>query len=194
MESGNPQNLHSYEDILKNDNVRLGVVGGAIQVDYAKSLEILTSRAIVFPDAVSTLAGVQAGRTDVYAATALTVADLMTKTDASDGLERAEPFADPIIDGQDVRGYGAFAFRNADAEFRDAFNAELKNFIGSEEHAKLVGRFGFSKQELPQGVTTEKLCASAASGYAGASMAYWCASAAEYSIFRSAYRRSAKSA
>jgi len=159
VKSGNPQNLHSYEDIVNNDSVRLGVVVGAIQVDYAKSLQIPDSRVIVFPDAVSALAGVQAGRADVYAATALTVADLMTKTDARDGLERAEPFTDPIIDGQDVRGYGAFAFRNADAEFRDAFNAELKNFIGTPEHAKLVEPFGFSKQELPQGVTTEKLCA-----------------------------------
>lgn len=159
VKSGNPENLHSYEDIVKNDNVRLGVVVGAIQVDYAKSLQIPDSRVIVFPDAVSALAGVQAGRADVYAATALTVADLMTKTDARDGLERAEPFTDPIIDGQDVRGYGAFAFRNADAQFRDAFNAELKNFIGTPEHAELVEPFGFSKQELPQGVTTEKLCA-----------------------------------
>ncbi len=159
VKQGNPRNLHSYDDIVKNDDVRLGVVVGAIQVDYAKSLEIPNSRVIVFPDAVSALAGVQAGRADVYAATALTVADLIGKTDASNGLERAEPFTDPIIDGNDVRGYGAFAFRNADAEFRDAFNAELKKFIGSEEHAKLVEPFGFTKQELPQGVTTEKLCA-----------------------------------
>ena len=159
VKAGNPLDLHSYEDVIKNDNVRLGVVVGAIQVDYAKSLDIPDGRVIVFPDAVSALAGVQAGRADVYAATALTVADLMTKTNPDDGLERAQPFTDPVIDGKDVRGYGAFAFRNADAEFRDAFNAELKKFIGTEEHARLVEPFGFSKQELPQGVTTEKLCA-----------------------------------
>lgn len=159
VKQGNPRKLHSYEDVIAQDDVRLGVVVGAIQVDYAKSLNIPDSRVIVFPDAVSALAGVQAGRADVYAATALTVADLMTKTTPDDGLERAEPFTDPVIDGADVRGYGAYAFRNADASFRDAFNAELKRFIGTPEHAALVEPFGFSEAELPHGVTTEKLCA-----------------------------------
>lgn len=159
VKAGNPKNLHSYDDIIKQSDVRLGVVVGAIQVDYAKNLNIPDSQVIVFPDAVSALAGVQAGRADVYAATALTVADLMTKTTPDDGLERAEPFTDPVIDGKDVRGYGAYAFRNADADFRDAFNAELRNYIGSDAHHALVEPFGFSKKELPDGMTTAKLCA-----------------------------------
>lgn len=159
VKPGNPLNLHSDEDILEQENVRLGVVVGAIQVDYAKSLNIPEERNIVFSDAVSALAGVQAGRADVYAATALTVADLMTKTKPDDGLERAQPFSDPIIDGSDVRGYGAYAFRNADVDFRNAFNPEIKRFIGTPAHALPVEPFGFSKEELPTGVTTEKLCA-----------------------------------
>lgn len=159
VKAGNPKDLHSYDDIIKQPDVKLGVVVGAIQVDYAKSLNIPDSQVIVFPDAVSALAGVQAGRADVYAATALTVADLMTKTTPDDGLERAEPFTDPVIGGQDVRGYGAYAFRNADASFRDAFNAELRDYIGSDAHHTLVEPFGFSKQELPDGMTTAKLCA-----------------------------------
>ena len=159
VKEGNPKALHSYDDIIKQNDVKLGVVVGAIQIDYAKSLNIPDSQVLVFPDAVSALAGVQAGRADVYAATALTVADLMTKTTPKDGLERAEPFTDPVIDGQDVRGYGAYAFRNGDANFRDAFNAELASFIGSPEHAALVEPFGFTEEELPHGVTTEKLCA-----------------------------------
>ena len=159
VKAGNPKNLHSYDDVIKQPDVKLGVVVGAIQVDYAKSLNIPDTQVLVFPDAVSALAGVQAGRADVYAGTALTVADLMTKTTEKDGLERAEPFTDPIIDGSDVRGYGAYAFRNGDANFRDAFNAELAKFIGTPEHAALVEPFGFTKEELPQGVTTEKLCA-----------------------------------
>ena len=159
VKANNPKNLHSYDDVIKQPEVKLGVVVGAIQVDYAKQLNIPDSQVIVFPDAVSALAGVQAGRADVYAATALTVADLMTKTTPDDGLERAEPFTDPVIGEADVRGYGAFAFRNADVEFRDAFNHELREYIGSAEHARLVEPFGFTEQELPQGVTTEKLCA-----------------------------------
>ncbi|MDQ2188044.1 ectoine/hydroxyectoine ABC transporter substrate-binding protein EhuB [Alcaligenaceae bacterium A4P071] len=159
VQQGNPKQLHSYEDILKNKDARLGVVVGAIEGDYAQKLQIPSDQVIVFPDPVSALSGVQAGRADAYAGTALTIADLMTKTKPKDGLERAEPFTDPVIDGKDVRGYGAFAFRNADQAFRDAFNAELTKLIGTEEHRKIVDPFGFSTAELPTGVTTAKLCA-----------------------------------
>lgn len=159
VKAGNPKNLHSYDDIIDQPEVKLGVVVGAIQIDYARQLKIPNAQVIVFPDAISALSGVQAGRADVYAATALTVADLMTKTTPDDGLERAEPFTDPVIGEADVRGYGAFVFRNADAEFRDAFNRELRNYIGSREHAKVVAPFGFTEDELPTGMTTEKLCA-----------------------------------
>src|SRR5690606_17098354 len=158
VQKGNPKNLHSYEDIAKQDDVRLGVVVGAIQSEYARKMDIPAERVVVFPDVVSALSGVQAGRADAYGATALTINDLMKKSATGD-LEKAEPFTDPVIDGESVRGYGAFAFRQADQEFVDAFNAELSKFIGSEEHAKLVEPFGFTKGELPGDVTAEKLCA-----------------------------------
>ena len=100
VKQGNPKNLHSYEDAARNPNARLGVVVGAIESDYAASLKVPPDRTIVFPDAVSALAGVQAGRADAYAATALTVNDLMGKAGKDSGLEKAEPFTDPVIDGR----------------------------------------------------------------------------------------------
>lgn len=161
VQKGNPKNLHSYEDISKQDDLKLGVVVGAIQSEYARKVDVPLDRIVVFPDVVSALSGVQAGRADAYAATALTVNDLMNKTAAGD-LEKAAPFTDPVIDGKSVRGYGAFAFRQDDQAFVDAFNAELAKFIGTEEHAKIVQPFGFSKSELPGDVTAAKLCAGAA--------------------------------
>lgn len=159
VKQGNPKNLHSYEDIVKNPDARLGVVVGAIEAEYASKSKVPAGQMVVFPDAVSALSGVQAGRADAYAATALTVNDLMGKTSASSGLEKAEPFQDPVIDGKDVRGYGAYAFRAEDKAFADAFNAELAKFIGTQEHQKLVAPFGFTAQELPKGVTAAQLCA-----------------------------------
>lgn len=159
VKQGNPKNLHSYEDVMKNPDAKLGVVVGAIEAEYASKIKVPPAQVVVFPDAVSALSGVQAGRADAYAATALTVNDLMGKTSAASGLEKADPFKDPVIDGKDVRGYGAYAFRSDDKAFADAFNAELAKFIGTEEHQKLVTPFGFSAQELPKGVTAAKLCA-----------------------------------
>lgn len=159
VKQGNPKNLHSYEDVLKHPDVKLGVVVGAIEAEYASKVKIPAGQMVVFPDAVSALSGVQAGRADAYAATALTVNDLMGKTDGGSGLEKAQPFSDPQIDGKGVRGYGAYAFRPDDKAFADAFNAELAKFIGTDEHQKLVAPFGFTPQELPDGVTAAKLCA-----------------------------------
>ncbi|MGS1108457.1 ectoine/hydroxyectoine ABC transporter substrate-binding protein EhuB [Achromobacter anxifer] len=159
VKQGNPKNLHSYEDVMKNPDAKLGVVVGAIEAEYASKIKVPPAQVVVFPDAVSALSGVQAGRADAYAATALTVNDLMGKTSAASGLEKADPFKDPVIDGKDVRGYGAYAFRSDDKAFADAFNAELAKFIGTEEHQKLVAPFGFTAQELPKGVTAAKLCA-----------------------------------
>ncbi|MVW71225.1 MULTISPECIES: ectoine/hydroxyectoine ABC transporter substrate-binding protein EhuB [unclassified Bordetella] len=161
---GNPKNLHSYDDLIKQDGAKLGVVVGAIQSEYARKLDMPLDRVVVFPDVVSALSGVQAGRADAYGATAMTINDLMKKS-ASGDLEKAEPFTDPVIDGESVRGYGAFAFRKDDKEFVDAFNAELAKFIGSEEHAKIVEPFGFTETELPGDMTAAKLCGeNAASG------------------------------
>lgn len=159
VKQGNPKNLHSYEDVVKNPDAKLGVVVGAIEGDYAEKVKIPSGQMVVFPDAVSALSGVQAGRADAYAATALTINDLMGKTQAGSGLEKADPFTDPVIDGKGVRGYGAYAFRTDDKAFADAFNAEMAKFIGTDEHKKLVAPFGFTDAELPQGVTAAKLCA-----------------------------------
>jgi polar amino acid transport system substrate-binding protein len=159
VRKGNPKNLHSYQDVVKNPDAKLGVVVGAIEGEYAEKVKIPSGQIVVFPDAVSALSGVQAGRADAYAATGLTVNDLMGKTQEGSDLEKADPFTDPVIDGKDVRGYGAYAFRTDDKDFAAAFNAELKKFIGTDEHKKLVAPFGFTEDELPQGVTAAKLCA-----------------------------------
>lgn len=155
---GNPKKLHSFADVAKQEDVKLGVVVGAIEGEYAQKSKVGAGQLVVFPDNVSAFAGVQAGRADAYAGTALTINDLLNKAGSDVGLERAEPFTNPVIDGKEARGYGAFAFRKDDQSFADAFNAELAKFIGSEEHAKLVAPFGFTKAELPGDVTAAKLC------------------------------------
>ena len=155
VREGNPKSLASFEDVAKSD-ARLGVVVGAIEADYAAKTGIPSERIVVFPDAASALAGVQGGRVDAYAATALTVNDLLGKN--ANGVERAEPFTDPVIDGKDVRGYGAFAFRSEDTALRDAVNEKLAAYLGTDGHAEAVKAFGFTEGELPGDTTAAQLC------------------------------------
>lgn len=157
VQAGNPKSLHSYEDIAEDDSVQFGVVTGTVERQYARAVGIPDSRITVFPDAPSAVAGVEAGRVDAYGGTSLTVQDLLDKSD-SDRIERADPFTDPIIDGESVRGYGSFAFRHDDADLVELFNGRLAEFIGSDEHLELVRPFGFTEEELPGDVTAADLC------------------------------------
>jgi polar amino acid transport system substrate-binding protein len=88
--------------------------------------------------------------------TSLTIRDLLQRGAESD-LETAEPFTEPVIDGEVIRGYGAYAVRLADSDLRDAFNKELHTYLGSPEHAALVAPFGFGPEHQPAGMTVEKL-------------------------------------
>ncbi len=158
VKKGNPQGLHSFEDVARNPEARLGVVAGTVERGYARDLGIPDDRVVVFPDAPSALAGVQAGRVDAYAGTRLTVQDLLDKT-GSDEVERAEPFQEPVIDGEVVRGYGAFGFRKSDGAFIAEFNRHLAEYIGTPEHLEAVAPFGFTEEELPGEKTAAELCA-----------------------------------
>ena len=158
VRQGNPLGLHSFGDVAQHASARLGVVGGAVEHGYAKAEGIPTARIVVFPDNASGLAGVVSQRIDAFAATILTVNDLLAKASTS-AVERAEPFQDPQVDGQTVNGYGAFGFRRDEAEFVARFNEELANFLGSDEHLRLVKPFGFDASMLPGTMTARELCA-----------------------------------
>lgn len=157
VKAGNPLELHGYEGIRDNPDAKIGVVSGAIERKYARDIGIPEERIVVFPSAPAALAGVKTGVVSAYAGTALTVQDLIDK-DKSGLLERAAPFTDPVIDGQSVAGYGAFAFRQDDAALAAAFNARLGDFIGSPEHLELVRPFGFTEKESPGDATAAALC------------------------------------
>lgn len=154
---GNPKRLHAYRDVARHADATIAVVAGAVQHGYARSARIPRERILVFPDAPSALAGVEAGRADAYAATSLTVNRLLDKADAGK-VERAEPFRDPVFKGRRVRGYGAYAFRKEDVDLVAAVNAGLADFIGTAEHLAIVAPYGMTERELPGDVSAEALC------------------------------------
>jgi polar amino acid transport system substrate-binding protein len=157
VRKGNPKGLHSYEDVAKDETATLGVMAGAVERGYARDIGIPDDRVVVFPDNVSGLEGVQAQRVDAFAGTSLTIQTMLAKSN-HEGIELAQPFTDPVIDGKSIRGYGAFGFRPDEPELHDAFNEKLGGFIGSPEHLALIKPFGFTEANLPGDVTAADLC------------------------------------
>ena len=158
VKSGNPLNLHSYEDIAANLEVKVGTGAGFLEFNYMLDIGVAENQIVTFPDGQTGIAGLQSNRIDAFTATGPALEDLLSKANDSN-LELADPFTDPVIDGESVRGYGGAAFRLADTDFRDAFNVELQALKDSGELAEIIGEFGFGEQSLPGEVTSVGLCA-----------------------------------
>lgn len=158
VKAGNPFNLHSYEDIAANPEVRIGTGAGYFEYEYLLAVGVSENQIITFPDDPSGIAGLQAGQIDAWTGTAPTLQKLI-ETTGDPNLELADPFVDPVIEGKTVVSYGGAAFRKEDKDFRDAFNAELKKLKDSGELLEIISQFeGFGPHALPGDVTAEDIC------------------------------------
>ena len=151
--AGNPKGIKDYGSIAGNPDLKLAVMSGAVEAGYARDAGIAEDQIVILPDQSSLVKAVQAGRADAAALTALSIADMASK---NEGVESTPPFGE--VAGKSVVGHGGVAFRKEDKDLHEAFNAELKNFIGSPEHIALVTPFGFGQDFLPA-KTTAELCA-----------------------------------
>lgn len=158
VEAGNPLDLHSYEDIAANPEVSVGTGAGYLEIDYMIASGVSEDQITTFPDDPSGVAGLQAGQIDAWTGTRPTLLITLQTTDDAN-LELADPFEQPVVDGEPVISYGGAAFRYDDLEFREAFNEELQALKDSGELLDLIGQFeGFDEGSLPGDVTAEDIC------------------------------------
>lgn len=148
---GNPKNLRSYEDIANNPDVKIAIMSGTVNLGYAREAGIKDSQILQVPDTTSQLQAVRSGRADAAIGTQLTMKGLADK--AGDDVEAIADFKDD----PSRAGYGALAFRPQDKALRDAVNAELKQWLGSEEHLKTIEPFGFDRSNITD-KTAAELC------------------------------------
>ncbi|MEI9421130.1 ectoine/hydroxyectoine ABC transporter substrate-binding protein EhuB [Mesorhizobium sp. Cs1299R1N1] len=150
---GNPKGVKDFSTFKDNPDLKLAVMAGAVEGGFAKEAGVSDGQIVSLPDQSSLVAAVQAGRADAAALTALSIAEMAKK---ADGVESTKPFGE--VAGKSVKGHGGFGFRKEDTDLQEAFNAELKKFLGSPEHIALVEPLGFGKDYLPN-KTTAELCA-----------------------------------
>jgi polar amino acid transport system substrate-binding protein len=144
---GNPKNLHGYEDIKANPSLKVAIVSGADQIDFLHAMGIPDSQIVMIQANADALSTVKTGRADAYAATELTVAELVT-TSGDAGIEQAKPFKDPVVNGKPARSYGGFDFRPEDKELYKAFNEELIKFKKTDAYAKILTNYGLSQESV----------------------------------------------
>lgn len=148
---GNPMEIGNYEDIAESDATMVTGAGYS-NIEQAKDAGVPEANIMTVPGPTEILASVRAGRADAGAGTYFTMQQL---ADSSDGaVEVTDPGAMP----EDKVNWAGIGFRDSDQDFLERFNAELANYIGSEEMMSAVSEYGYGEGSLPGDQTTEWVC------------------------------------
>ncbi|MFG3258186.1 ectoine/hydroxyectoine ABC transporter substrate-binding protein EhuB [Streptomyces sp. NPDC048172] len=154
VRKGNPKKLRTYEDIKKT-GAKMATGTGYAEIQYAAEAGIKKSDLLLLPDQLAGLLAVEQGRCDVFSGTAVTVRNVVRQT-KSTKAEFTDAFI-PKLDGKPDLGTGAFAFRKAEGNLRDAFNRELLKMKKSGELFRVMKQFGFVKEEMTT-MTAKERC------------------------------------
>jgi polar amino acid transport system substrate-binding protein len=160
VKAGNPKKLHGYDDIKKDPSLKVAIVSGADQIDFLHAMNVPDDQIVLIQANADALSTVQTGRADAYAATELTVANLV-KTSGSSEVEQAHPFTDPVVKGKPARSFGGFDFRLDDKELYKSFNDALVKFKATDDYKKILMSYGLSEEsvEAARSAKMEALCA-----------------------------------
>ncbi|MFI7483169.1 ectoine/hydroxyectoine ABC transporter substrate-binding protein EhuB [Kocuria sp. M1R5S2] len=153
---GNPHGLQTLDDVAADPDVQLVTMTGAIESSYADSLGI-DNREVATPQ--DGMDAVTNGRADVFALTGISL-NWMADNNPDAAVEVTESYVQEI-DGVPQVGAGGTVFRTEDQDLLEAYNEELEKIVSDEErYLEVVGDYGFTAAERPDGsVTTEQLCA-----------------------------------
>ena len=136
--AGNPKGLDTYQAVA-SAGAKIGVCGGCAEEGYALDAGVPQSDVIVFPDGSSGISMLQNGRIDVLALSGLVVVDLLEKAN-DDNLEIVYPVSDA------PQSCAGAAFRPADTEFRDAYDAALAKIKADGSFKEIIDTYGFATQ------------------------------------------------
>ncbi|MEU5879778.1 ectoine/hydroxyectoine ABC transporter substrate-binding protein EhuB [Spirillospora sp. NPDC047279] len=152
---GNPKGITNFDTAVKK-KVKVGVMTGAAEADYAAKLGVAKGDIKPFPDAPGAFDGLKAGRCDCIALTRISLMDLMSKH-KNDPYE-VTPAFDVIIEGKEQSGAGGFGFRKADTDLVQAFNGKLAELKQSGRLLQILQPFGFSQAEMPGDRKAAEFC------------------------------------
>ena len=158
--AGNPKSIHGYADVAADPSIKLGYpTGGTGPSDNAKAMGVSESQLMDFPDTAAGFAAVKEGTVDGYATVGTNI-EMALREMKDPGLERADPFEQPVVDGEIRYGITSFAVRLEDQDLLDAINQRLLGFRGTPEYLAILEKYGLTAAELPPAeLTTAEICA-----------------------------------
>ncbi|KFC69335.1 Periplasmic component of amino acid ABC-type transporter/signal transduction system precursor [Bosea sp. LC85] len=156
---GNPLKLHSYEDIAKNPNVKLGGGRGTENAKNALAAGVPEDRLLLFPNNEAVVSAMLAGRVDAATLSAPSVAGLM-EAGGMNAIERALPFKGYVKPGgQEYMMATAVVFAPKDKALQGLYNARLAKLKTDGTMKAIMAKYGFTDAEMPPEASTADLCA-----------------------------------
>ncbi|ANN60887.1 ectoine/hydroxyectoine ABC transporter substrate-binding protein EhuB [Mesorhizobium loti] len=149
VSKGNPEALHSLKDV-HDKGLTLAIMTGTTAVEEAKKLGFADDKIMQVAGPPEVVQAVKAGRAaagNLYSLNATTLAENDTS------IEVADPYTPP-----GPSEHPAIAFSLSEQAAVDAFNTVLKDYIGSDEMMAAVGKYGYTKRDLPDDKKTADLC------------------------------------
>ncbi len=158
VQTSNPHDLRYYSDFAKRNDLKVAILAGANQRGFLRDLDVPDDKIVPIENNADAIEAITSGEVAAYAATSLTVAGLADKSDA---VEPALDFVDPVIDGKEVRGWGAFAFNKESEALRDAVNEVLVPYKFTDEWEDILMSYGFTQLDVLNSFKyeTAQLCA-----------------------------------
>ncbi|RKT10795.1 amino acid ABC transporter substrate-binding protein (PAAT family) [Paraburkholderia sp. RAU2J] len=159
VKKGNPLNIHSFADVVKNPSIRMAGGRGSSAVEHAIAAGIPKDWILLLKDVESSVGALLAGRIDADTESASTVISTLKDPNVSSRLERAVPFTGLVQNGKQVANYAAIAFRPEDEKLRDLYNESLAKLKADGSVKKIFANYGFGDAEMvPDDVTAKKIC------------------------------------
>lgn len=152
VKKGNPQRIQTYKDI-KDKGVTMVTVAGYVNVDEAIREGVPESKIMQVPGNTELLAAVRAGRAEVGAGTYFDMKHFVES--APNEIEATDPAALP----EWTNNWVAIAFKKEDQDFLKAFNEAQAKYLGTPEMLEAVGKFEYTKAQLPGDAKTDWICA-----------------------------------
>lgn len=157
VQKGNPLDLHSYEDIAADPDIKVSIMSGATEIGFVQEEGVDEGQIDSAADIPATFSAVESGRADATTGTEMTIKMAYESAD-SEGLEFVEDFEQPDIVG--VPSYGAAAFRQDDNEFREAYNEKLAELKETDKYDEILedNYFSAENNSVEDDVTAEMVC------------------------------------
>ncbi|HEX4359410.1 MAG TPA: transporter substrate-binding domain-containing protein [Pseudonocardia sp.] len=145
VRTGNPRRLHTFADVLRA-GIPVAVLDSSIEQEAARTAGIPDDRIKTYDSPAQLYQAVFEGDEPVGALTDISLRNLVGRHPSSP-LEVTAGL--PLTGRALSQPAGAFAFRPADTDLRDAFDAGLTTLRESGEWLRIVTPFGATPANLP---------------------------------------------